>query len=152
MAGGRSFANLLTQYSHQPPTSPPPTTKLNTLKYWSDRHNWQERVKAWDAYQDILHLEEEKEASRRQHRDRIEEFRRSHESAGIGAHQSVMLATKILRNQLKRLSEDPNPDIKTAEVIRLMSAIASLGQHASDQWAKAIGIDGLLEVLDNGED
>jgi hypothetical protein len=62
MGPARSLAKLAEHYVSQPATSAPPTRRLNALKRWSTRHDWQARVSAWE---DIKRAEAEEEWGRR---------------------------------------------------------------------------------------
>ena len=54
LGSGRSLASLLERY--QTATKPPPSNRIKTLKDWSRRFEWQERVEAFDKQQNRRQL------------------------------------------------------------------------------------------------
>jgi len=61
MGKGRSLFKLWERYCHQTDTDPPPTRRFRTLKEWSTKNAWQDRVAAFQSQQDAAEAEKWKQ-------------------------------------------------------------------------------------------
>ena len=153
MSSGRDIDALYAHYiekakNHDPATGSiksVPTTKINTLYTWSSRHNWGDRVKAWDEHQDKQIQVEQTEAERRAQKAQLEEFRRVHEALGRGQIQMVSDSISLFNAWIKTI-KDPSK-LEPSEAIGMMRAVASVAESGSNTWAKAIGVKRLLDNM-----
>ena len=155
----RSLSKLLSQYVHQSSNgSPPPSTKRNTLANWSERHNWVERAKAWDAKEELRDLQAREKARESEQLEKIENFRRLHENAGVSGFNAVVRGKAILNVYLEKYFTKEQKPIKEViqgltleDISKISRIVQSLESASSEVWANALGITTLLEQVNATE-
>lgn len=111
---------------------------------WYRRFEWKARATAYDEYRDRI----QREAREKTHREEIEGFRsRQRRLASTATETSVVLLQKV-NERLKTLKVS---DIKPGMLPAFIRAAASVSQIASGAEADALGIDDLLNQLDEHE-
>lgn len=110
---------------------------------WSSKHEWVERVEAWDIDQDMLRQEEAIAARREQYKNQLEEFQKNHLAVGKAAFKASATATKQIMEWVEKNNsidswDDAN---KAANIIKALMPIADL-------WAKSLAVDKLLDRLE----
>lgn len=110
---------------------------------WISRYNWQERVRAYDAYCDRKAHEAAIESRKKEHADKLEQFRKAHEQFGMGGMDVSLRALKLLSEFLK--SEVKITTLADAERV---GRLINLSAASSQAWADALGVRTLLDQLD----
>lgn len=125
----------------------------NSRRYvarWNKRHNWQERVEAYDAHLGKLRVEHKQD----EHLQKIEELREKQRKLAAVAMDNATLALSHSRRVMKEIQgegEKKRPDIQTQQVDSLMRAASKVAQVAGDMHARALGVDKLLDHLEKEE-
>jgi hypothetical protein len=112
---GRSLEKLIAAWTRTGGESAPPTRRLNTLKTWSTRYAWQERVTQYDAELAALRLAEEQ----RRWTERAERFR----------EESYQLATMGLE-RVRELLSQPHEGATLRDAAALMRVVIEVGRLA----------------------
>lgn len=139
----RSLARLLELYTnrHQSATKAAPTIRLRTLKDWSGKYEWQERVAAYDLWlEEQLHLHRQK-----QHIADLEEFRQRQKRVSAAATNVAVHMLALAGKKLKGVKEGDVPVDKIPGWVRAASTVA---QTATNSEAVALGVGELTQLLD----
>lgn len=142
--GTRSLTNLITRYRSRSATEePPPTRRLDTLKYWSQVFCWQARCAAHDAEMDYARKAEMRAQVKQQARENAKLM----QQVGSGALAIVAVAlNRIVDPQTGEVRQpvaahDLPPLMKAgAELIQLATGgpTVVLGQGDSVQLEKVL--------------
>ena len=146
MGKNRSLSGLLDYYLSNPNSSPVKT--LQTLKRYSSRYSWQERVKQYEEALATEILDSEIEQRKKEFQERVLEFSRFHQQHGRLAFAAATRALDRIEAFLSK-KQDCCPDLDSA--VKLATIVRSL-TPLSEMWAKAIGVDQLLSrMAENSE-
>lgn len=119
---------------------------VSLMRRWAAKHEWSERVDAWDVAQDYERQKEAIAAKRKEYKQNLAEFQKNNLAVGRAAFKATATTTKqimefVERNERIDSWDDAN---KAANIIKGLAGL-------SDLWAKALAVDRLLERLE-GDD
>lgn len=115
-----------------------------TWNNWVSSNDWWNRAAAYDAYRDRALQEEQLRSDKKEHRRKLEQFRKAHENSGMGGLEIVLNAKRLLADFVKS-----NPAVKDLDdATKLARIIQTVESPSSQAWADALGIKTLLQELD----
>lgn len=119
----------------------------SAIERYSKLYNWQERAAAWDADQVRERFRDVREERDEEHRAKLLAFRDLQERRAEGMGKAVDLLLELTTAKLTELKETNT--LPGEQVLdRLLRTMAALAETASNMQAAALGIDDLVEVLD----
>lgn len=138
LQGGRTFENLKELTSHS----------TSTLSGWSESFNWQKRAAAWDKDQMAITWKQTEKLQRNHHKEAILEFRRASERQ---AKMMSDVSEDIVKLVAKTLAaaEENGELVPMHQVSNLLRASASLTEQSRQSWATSLGINEMLELVEN---
>jgi hypothetical protein len=138
MPGLRNFHDLSKLTGH----------KAHTLSGWATRWKWERRAAAWHKDQMAITFRDVDKLKREAHKEAIAEFRNSSErQARIMSRVSEDLV-RLLGKRIAK-AEENNEEIPMHMVGGLLRAAASINDQSRQAWGHALGVNELLEVVEN---
>lgn len=128
----RSLTNLIARYrGRSAAEEPPPTRRLDTLKYWSQAFHWVARIAAYDAEMDFARKQE----ALRQAEAQVRENHQLMQQVGQGA---LALAAVALNSLVDAQTGAPKRPIQPRDLPALTKSAADLLLAASGVQATAL--------------
>lgn len=114
---------------------------------WKQEFDWDTRVKIWDASEEDRARERLRSLDDEAYRAELEKFRESQLEAGKKGVAIVLELKKTLTDWT-----ETHPTIATLQdALTVARIITTLEMPSSEQWAKALYIDRLLEQMEEEE-
>lgn len=124
----------------------PATKSFSTLKNWGVEKNWVERAKSYDAEQGKKLIEAMGDRQHEESLQHIKEFTKAHASAGRGGMDIILR----LKKKISEFIQTPEAEVNNwADAARAARIIAALESPSSELWAKAIGVDKILDQIES---
>jgi hypothetical protein len=149
----RSIVAAFQKYCEQRSKAKPSKENIRTDRpngsfvRWKKEFEWEKRARLWDLDIESRKREAVKQAEDVAYQEELEDFRRSQLAAGKAGFKIALVLKKEVLDFMEK-----NPKIKTLkEAFMASRIIASLEISSSEQWAKALHIELLLDRM-NEED
>jgi hypothetical protein len=139
----RSLDDLHQGYVRAMTEKKPPTKSRQTLKTWYERYDWKNRAAAYDADQGALKVLEVSKRRRHAEAAEIERYVTLNRDAGVAGMQIVMQVKAAMAAYIKKNGIQINDLKDLGAAARIVS---TLEMPSSELWARATGIDELMEV------
>ncbi len=132
------------QSGKQPQISP--KTVPGYFKDWCSKEKWVQRAMAWDGEMSRQTEEAVIELLRQEHLTEIDKCYQSYKAVAKRQVAIARQGLEMTERELRRLIEQDGP-LEVRELIALMNCLSRLSWQSLDAWAKAIGINKLLESV-----
>lgn len=124
---------------------------------WSKEWRWEERFDAYDRDQHKRLDEVRKQAQREDHARKLEQYRKAHEDFGVDTFNVMLLATRAIKNELKKYVPTTPGETAAKEInsVRdakdLASIISCLSREGRECWGEALGMPELMEAMEESQ-
>jgi hypothetical protein len=122
------------------------SSKVNgSFGRWNKMFSWDDRAKQWDLDEEERKREYQRSVDDKKYRDELEKFRQSHLSAGRIGFKACLL----WKSQLLKYIDETKPEITNLrDALYVARIVATIESTSSEQWAKSLHIDLLLQRMD----
>ena len=142
MGSGRSLSGLLEYYRSHPEVTPPVRT-LQTLKRYSAKYQWQQRISDFEASIAEENLNTEIAQRKQEFLTQAKNFSDYHRSHGklafAAANRALSKIEEFLVNN-DDCCKSLDDALKLAQIVRAFSPLSEL-------WARSLGIDRMISTL-----
>lgn len=132
------------QSGKQPQTSP--KTVPGYFKDWCSKGKWVQRAMAWDLQVEHSTQEAVVALLRKEHLTEIDKYYQAYKATAKRQAVIARQGLEMTERELQRLIAEDRP-LEVRELIALMNCLSRLSWQSLDAWAKAIGINKLLESV-----
>lgn len=116
----------------------------------SKRHNWKHRLAAWEEYQALRSLEEEREARHNEHLEKLKAFRERSEALGTGL---ITAGAQLLKAANESIGEmrSRGEVLDRRLVSGALNASAKVAEAGRVLMAQSLGVDALIAGIDGAD-
>lgn len=125
-----------------------PTKSRHTLKNWQDRHRWISRCQDYDSDQGEKRIEAAASHQRQLEAAELDRYTKIHRDYGVAGMQTAMGLMRSINEYAMhgRVINGKVPIESLNDLTKVATALSKIQPGCSESWAKATGIDELLNL------